>query len=56
MAQKITIGDNDWENVKMRRWVVNLLREHKEKKDTPILKFVERAVLEKLEREKKQSK
>ena len=53
MAHKNTKKDSDWENVKMRRWVLDLLRNNKEKKDTPIIKFVERAVLEKLEKEKK---
>lgn len=48
MVQK----DTSWENVKMRAWIVDLLRVNKEKKDTPIVKFVERAVLEKLEKEK----
>ena len=52
MTQVTTIKDMTWENVKMRRWVVDLLREHKEKKDTPILKFVERAVLKELEKQK----
>ena len=52
MTQSSTSKDMTWENVKMRKWVVNLLREHKEKKDTPILKFVERAVLKELKNHK----
>ena len=56
MTQSSTTKDMTWENVKMRKWVVNLLRENKQKKDTPILKFVERAVLEKLEKTKKRGK
>lgn len=42
-----------WENIKMRAEIVERLRENKAKNDTPIIKFVERAVLEKLEKEKK---
>lgn len=53
MAQKDTNRNMAWENVKMRGWVLKLLRENKEKKDIPIIKFVERAVLEKLQKEKK---
>lgn len=47
-TQKGTSKDMTWVNVKMRSWVLDLLRENKEEKDTPIVKFVERAVLEKL--------
>lgn len=52
-TQKNTAKNNIWENVKMRGWIVDLLRENKQKNDTPIIKFVERAVLEKLEKSKK---
>ena len=52
-TQKTPIKREGWENVKMRAWLVDLLRENKEKKDVPIVKFVERAVQEKLEKEKK---
>ena len=52
MTQKNTKKDNDWENVKMRRKLVNRLRENKEKTFVPIIKFVEVAVLEKLEKQK----
>ncbi len=53
MATQKATKNSKWENIKMRGWIVDLLRQNKEKKDTPIVKFVERAVLEKLEKEKK---
>jgi hypothetical protein len=45
--------DYEWENVKMRKEVLALVRKNKEETFVPIIKFVEIAVLEKLKKQKK---
>lgn len=44
---------NGWENVKMRRQLVQRLRKNKQDTGVPIVTFVEKSVVEKLERDKK---
>lgn len=39
----------EWENIKVRRSVVNKLRSHKKKTGVSIMAFTEKAILEKLD-------
>lgn len=48
MKPKKQIKDSDLESVKIRREVVNLVREHKKKTRFPIGAFIELAITEKL--------
>ena len=42
-----------WENVKVRKHILNKIRSHKKKTKLPIIAFVEAAILDKLEKENK---
>lgn len=51
-TQKITKVANSWENVKMRKPLLERLRKNKIDTGVPIITFVEKAVTEKLDYKK----